>query len=300
MKSVLSSKPCLKRPLKKKTKIGFQYRLYRLMQVKSFAEHSAILSSSIKLSLAVKIFVLSFLSGRLRHVLLCFFLSFYSHRVTSKSSNISKCSNVTTGGETTMYKDEFYILWNTGITDEDVPMATAAVCSITIDDGDAILIHVFNSAEDEVEKAEDKLLDWISDDPYVNSGAKLDIEIFMNHSPLATFSAAFAQLLRSFENREKLVRVEIKLVRISNVDSDDPDADENRFGLQELHSMGVELNPVTGKDWQYLREILREMDGLRRQEKQSIITRKKIAEILKQGEEGSIEGELGDEVPYGE
>ena len=207
---------------------------------------------------------------------------------------------MTTGGETTMYKDEFYILWNTGITDEDVPMATAAVCSITIDDGDAILIHVFNSAEDEVEKAEDKLLDWISDDPYVNSGAKLDIEIFMNHSPLGTFSAAFAQLLRSFENREKLVRVEIKLVRISNVDSDDPDADENRFGLQELHSMGVELNPVTGKDWQYLREILREMDGLRRQEKQSIITRKKIAEILKQGEEGSIEGELGDEVPYGE
>ena len=57
------SKICLKRPLKKKTKIGFQDRLSlnagqkycRMLQRK----HSAILSTFIKLSFVIKIFVLS-------------------------------------------------------------------------------------------------------------------------------------------------------------------------------------------------------------------------------------------------
>ena len=69
------SKTCLKRPLKKKTKIGFQDRLSlnagqkycRMLQ----GEHSAILLTLIKLPFAIKTFVLSFfLSGRLRQVLL--------------------------------------------------------------------------------------------------------------------------------------------------------------------------------------------------------------------------------------
>ena len=57
------SKTCLKQPRKKKTKIGFQDRLSlnegqkycRMLQV----EHSAILSTLIKLPFVIKIFVLS-------------------------------------------------------------------------------------------------------------------------------------------------------------------------------------------------------------------------------------------------
>ena len=57
------SKTCLKRPLKKKTKIGFQDQLSlnagqkycRILQ----GEHSAILSTFIKLLYVIKIFVLS-------------------------------------------------------------------------------------------------------------------------------------------------------------------------------------------------------------------------------------------------
>ena len=57
------SKTCLKRPLKKKTKIGFQDRLSlnagqkycRMLQ----GEHSAILSTFIKLPFAIKSFILS-------------------------------------------------------------------------------------------------------------------------------------------------------------------------------------------------------------------------------------------------
>ena len=57
------SKTCLKQPLKKKTKIGFQDRLLlnagqkycRMLQ----GEHSAILSTFIKLPFVIKVFVLS-------------------------------------------------------------------------------------------------------------------------------------------------------------------------------------------------------------------------------------------------
>ena len=57
------SKTCLKRPLKKKTNIGFQDQLslnagqkyYRMLQ----GEHSAILLTFIKLPFVIKIFVLS-------------------------------------------------------------------------------------------------------------------------------------------------------------------------------------------------------------------------------------------------
>ena len=55
------SKTCLKRPLKKITKMGFNTN-YRLMQVKSIAEcskHSAILSTSIKLSFSIMTLVMS-------------------------------------------------------------------------------------------------------------------------------------------------------------------------------------------------------------------------------------------------
>ena len=59
------SKTCLKRPLKKKTKIGFQDQLLlnagqkycRMLQ----GEHSAILSTFIKLPFVIKIFVLSYI-----------------------------------------------------------------------------------------------------------------------------------------------------------------------------------------------------------------------------------------------
>ena len=57
------SKTCLKRPLKKKTIIGFQYLLSlnagqkycKMLQ----GEHSAILSTFVKLHFVIKIFVLS-------------------------------------------------------------------------------------------------------------------------------------------------------------------------------------------------------------------------------------------------
>ena len=64
----LYSKTCLKRPLKKEDQLllnaGQKY--CRMLQ----GEHSAILLTFIKLPFIIKIFVLSFLSGCLRHVLL--------------------------------------------------------------------------------------------------------------------------------------------------------------------------------------------------------------------------------------
>ena len=68
------SKTCLKRPLKKNTKIGFQYRLslnagqkYRRMPQ---GEHSAILRPSLSYHFSLRPLFRLFLSGRFRHVLL--------------------------------------------------------------------------------------------------------------------------------------------------------------------------------------------------------------------------------------
>ena len=67
-----AEKTCLKRPLKKKTKIGFQDQLSlhagqkycRMFQ----GEHSAILLTLIKLPFVIKIVLCLFLSGHLRQV----------------------------------------------------------------------------------------------------------------------------------------------------------------------------------------------------------------------------------------
>ena len=66
------SKICLKRQLKKKTKIGFQDRLSLNAGQKYcrmlHGERSAILSTFIKLPFVMKTFFLSILSGRFRQV----------------------------------------------------------------------------------------------------------------------------------------------------------------------------------------------------------------------------------------
>ena len=65
------SKTCLKRPLKKKTKIGFQDRLSlnagpKYCRLLRALEHSAILSTFIKLLFVINIFVLSILDWPLK------------------------------------------------------------------------------------------------------------------------------------------------------------------------------------------------------------------------------------------
>ena len=68
------SKTCVKRPLSIRQKTGFKDQLLlnagqkycRMLQ----GEHSAILSTFIKLPIVIKIFVLSILSGQQRQVIL--------------------------------------------------------------------------------------------------------------------------------------------------------------------------------------------------------------------------------------
>ena len=72
------SKTCVKRPLSKRSKIGFQDQLSldagltycRMLQ----GDHYAILSTFIKLPFVIKIFVLSILRGRFTQVLLWYYV----------------------------------------------------------------------------------------------------------------------------------------------------------------------------------------------------------------------------------
>ena len=79
------SKTCLKRPLKKKTKIGFQDRLSLNAGQKycRMLQHSAILSNFIKLPFAIKTIILSCFEWPLKTgftVYVCWILS-VSHAV---------------------------------------------------------------------------------------------------------------------------------------------------------------------------------------------------------------------------
>ena len=67
------SKTCVKWQLSKRPKLVFKTD-YRVMQVNSKREHSAILSTFIKLPVVIKIFVCLFLSGRFTQVLLYIFV----------------------------------------------------------------------------------------------------------------------------------------------------------------------------------------------------------------------------------
>ena len=94
---LIYSKTCLKRPVKKQTKIDFQDRLSlnagqkycRMLQ----REHSAILSTFINLPFVTKIFVLSILSGRLRQVLLYLysFLQLYQSIISCRPRRKITC-----------------------------------------------------------------------------------------------------------------------------------------------------------------------------------------------------------------
>ena len=90
-----NSKTCIKRPLSTQPKIVFQPN-YRLMQVKSIVEcskgeHSAIHPTFIRLPLAIKVFVLSILSGCFTQVLL-YCEKNYDCDVNSSRKAMTSCS----------------------------------------------------------------------------------------------------------------------------------------------------------------------------------------------------------------
>ena len=84
----LYSKTCLKQPLKKEDQLLLNagQKFCRMLQ----GEHSAILLTFIKLLFVIKIFVLSFLSGCLRHVLL-YWLPIGTTKVLSVFWSLKTC-----------------------------------------------------------------------------------------------------------------------------------------------------------------------------------------------------------------
>ena len=106
---MLCSKTCLKWPLKKKTKIGFQDRLSVNAGPKYFRmlEHSAILSTFIKLPFVIKTFVFFFLFliGRFRQVLL-----YLEGLVTSLTQTVAASKRTGTSETLQQYLDACFKL----------------------------------------------------------------------------------------------------------------------------------------------------------------------------------------------
>lgn len=192
-----------------------------------------------------------------------------------------------------LYRKEFYVLWCAGIKDDPIT-ETVIVCSVTLYGGQTTIIRNFLSLEGDDWRADEKFLAWISHDPYVAESSTLDIEIISNVSPLFAFSTALSDLITIFKQQQKNVNVELKMVRLINVEDEEEDSDDNRDGLRILHSSGIRLSPVSGKDWGYLRQILREKKGLVYQDDNYLRVRKRLAKIIKhpQDAQTSLDVEL--------
>lgn len=192
-----------------------------------------------------------------------------------------------------LYREEFYVLWCAGIKDDPIT-ETVIVCSVTLYGGQTTIIRNFLSLEGDDWRADEKFLAWISHDPYVAESSTLDIEIISNVSPLFAFSTALSDLITIFKQQQKSVNVELKMVRLINVEDEEEDSDDNRDGLRILHSSGIRLSPVSGKDWGYLRQILREKKGLVYQDDNYLRVRKRLAKIIKhpQDAQTSLDVEL--------
>lgn len=192
-----------------------------------------------------------------------------------------------------LYRKEFYVLWCAGIKDDPIT-ETVIVCSATLYGGQTTIIRNFLSLEGDDWRADEKFLAWISHDPYIAESSTLDIEIISNVSPLFEFSTALSDLITIFKQQQKSVNVEMKMVRLINVEDDEEDSDDNRDGLRILHSLGIHLSPVNGKDWGYLRQILREKKGLVYQDENYLRVRKRLIKIIKhpQDAQTSLDVEL--------
>ena len=192
-----------------------------------------------------------------------------------------------------LYREEFYVLWCAGIKDDPIT-ETVIVCSATLYGGQTTIIRNFLSLEGDDWRADEKFLAWISHDPYVAESSTLDIEIISNVSPLFAFSTALSDLIAIFKQQQKSVNVELKMVRLINIEDEEEDSDDNRDGLRILHSSGIRLSPVSGKDWGYLRQILREKKGLVYQDDNYLRVRKRLAMIIKhpQDAQTSLDVEL--------
>jgi hypothetical protein len=192
-----------------------------------------------------------------------------------------------------LYREEFYVLWCAGIKDDPIT-ETVIVCSATLYGGQTTIIRNFLSLEGDDWRADEKFLAWISHDPYVAESSTLDIEIISNVSPLFAFSTALSDLITIFKQQQKSVNVELKMVRLINVEDEEEDSDDNKDGLRILHSSGIRLSPVSGKDWGYLRQILREKRGLVYQDDNYLRVRKRLAKIIKhpQDAQTSLDVEL--------
>lgn len=179
-----------------------------------------------------------------------------------------------------LYRKEFYVLWCSGINKHPVD-ETVFVCLATVDEGSTTIIQIFHSSEEDNLKADEKFLEWISNDPYVSESSVLELELFGNVSPSFAFANAFCDLISSFKETGKKVGVELKMVRLVNIEEDEEDFMDNRDGLRYLHNTGITLSPVSGKDWGYLRQILREKKGNVYQENNSLKVRKRLSRIIK-------------------
>ncbi|XP_041373114.1 uncharacterized protein LOC121386316 [Gigantopelta aegis] len=176
-------------------------------------------------------------------------------------------------------RKEFYVFWNSGLTEGGYVDGSAVVCALIMDKGETTVTRIFSSGADDMVLADEHLIEWLTEHPLVLEAEDIEMRIHLNYSPQYATAQALVNLVTSLQRQCKEIQVTMKFVQLYKTENDE-DADENRRGLRTLRQSGFKLDVFDEADWFYLAETLADKSSRKTQSKNAVKAKKKLKEIF--------------------
>ncbi|XP_046353153.2 uncharacterized protein LOC124133011 [Haliotis rufescens] len=173
---------------------------------------------------------------------------------------------------------EFDVFWKTSLADKEVSN-TAAVCKITRDKGETILTRIFFETAADGPRAEDRLVEWLPDEPFWQDADEINIKIYLSYSPQGATSEGIVNFLHDLEAQGIEVNMTIRFASLYRVGTED-EATENKDGLRLLHNNKVKVDVVRECDWVYLMDVLKNRQAQKQHGRRSVIVRQELTKIF--------------------
>ncbi|XP_067663830.1 uncharacterized protein [Haliotis asinina] len=173
---------------------------------------------------------------------------------------------------------EFDVFWKTSLAEEEVSN-TAAVCKITRDKGETTLTRIFYETAADGPRAEDRLVEWLPDEPFWQDADEINIKIFLSYSPQGATSEGLVNFLHDLEAQGMEVNMTLRFARLFRVGIED-EAIENRDGLRLLHNSKVKVDVVRECDWLYLMDVLKNREAQKQHDRRSRLVKQELTKIF--------------------
>lgn len=191
--------------------------------------------------------------------------------------------------ESAVLRKEFYAFWNAGMRAHNFLSESASVCFLTLDE-EMTLTRVFYGVSENA-RAEDHMIDWFYEEAIIQNASSVEINLFMNYSPLKLTVDGLITVFRNLKETGKELKIHLKFVELYNTSQGDEDAEENCEGLRLLEQFGVKIDVLKGRDWLFLVQTLTRKGGRRKLAEAREVTLKRLREILKNPRDAEVNTE---------